>query len=809
MAGRVRVVFLLLCVAGCSGEPPPPAMWTAAELAALRSLTLERLGPPLPSPGNAVADDPRAVALGRALFADPRLSGSGTLSCASCHQPDRHFTDGLPTGVGMAATARNTPALAGGAWQHWFYWDGRRDSLWAQALTPIEAAEEMAGTRLAVARLLGTDPDYRRAYVALFGPFPAAPLAGALPAHAGPFGDGGARTAWAALTPPQRHAINRVFANAGKAIAAFERTLMPRETAFDRYVAALTDEGEAAAARHLSEAALAGARLFVDVEKTRCLQCHNGPLLTNGAFHNVGTGVSGGARPDHGRLLGVQAVLRDEFNCLGPYSDAEPDECSALRFLHRGGHGDQAGAFKTPSLRNVANTAPYMHDGRFADLSAVLAHYNAPSAAGEHELQPLDLTTQELAQLEAFLHSLSEPAAVATARDDGRWSASERALLASLALDELPPPPPDPGNGVFDNADAAALGGQLFFDTALSGSGELACASCHDAARGLADGRARAIGVQTLARNAPGLRGVAHRRWYYWDGRKDSLWSQALEPIEAPAEMGGDRLAAVRHVLSEPALRAAYEKVFGTAPAFDWATLPRHASPLGDRAAREAWAGLSAATRDALDRSFARLGKAIAAYERGFALAPTRFDRYVAAVLADDAPRAATLMSGEEIAGLRLFLSGQTMCVSCHNGPRFSDGAFHNIGTGEPDGEGGDPGRAAGIERLAADAFNCASRYADDWPDADCAHLDTLGRAEMVRLLRGAFRTPGLRELAHTAPYMHDGRFATLEEVIRHYVAPPDKRVVEHELSPLSNVTDRDVAALTAFLKTLSAPAAD
>jgi cytochrome c peroxidase len=135
------------------------------------------------------------------------------------------------------------------------------------------------------------------------------------------------------------------------------------------------------------------------------------PLFSNGGFHNVATGSFEGERLDFGRALGLRAVLLDEFNCLGPFSDAKPEECRELRFLNRDAHIPLDGAFRTPTLRNLAATAPYGHDGRFADLGQVLRHYNAPPSveqAGPHELAPLGLAEHELEQLRAFLLALGE-----------------------------------------------------------------------------------------------------------------------------------------------------------------------------------------------------------------------------------------------------------------------------------------------------------------------------------------------------------------------------------------------------------------
>lgn len=410
---HLRLVFgaLLLGTAGLIGCAPHGdstsgvAVLSATERGILTSLSLQALPPLPPSPSNRVADNEAAIELGKALFFDPRLSGAGDRSCASCHQPDKQFTDGLVTGKGVNIVARNTPTIIGGAWQTWFYWDGRRDSLWAQAIIPIEAPDEMAGSRLATAHLIAGDANYRSEYEALFGALPTPVANKVLPRHGGPFTQGDAQAAWFGLSSKVRAQVNLVYANVGKAIAAYERTLVPQPSAFDQFMAALASDGEGGG--FLNEAAQAGARLFADIDKTGCLQCHNGALLTNGDFHNVGSGSFRGEALDFGRMFGLQSVQLDPFNCLGAFSDAQPDECLALRFLSQDDHGDTAGAFKVPTLRNVAQTSPYFHDGRFATLAEVVAHYNEPPTDQEHELEPLALSQIEIGQLVAFLESLS------------------------------------------------------------------------------------------------------------------------------------------------------------------------------------------------------------------------------------------------------------------------------------------------------------------------------------------------------------------------------------------------------------------
>ena len=137
-----------------------------------RIARMSPLGQPPADPTNAVADDPRAAHLGRRLFFEKRLSGDGRLSCAHCHDPEQAFTDGKTLAEGVGRTERNSPSLLNVAWQRWLFWDGRADTLWSQALKPLEHPLEMNGNRVAVARLLASDASLRVEYEALFNALP-------------------------------------------------------------------------------------------------------------------------------------------------------------------------------------------------------------------------------------------------------------------------------------------------------------------------------------------------------------------------------------------------------------------------------------------------------------------------------------------------------------------------------------------------------------------------------------------------------------------------------------------------------------
>ena len=241
-----------------------------------------------------------------------------------------------------------------------------------------------------------------------FGDLPDLSDRARFPVSAGPVDEPQARAAWEAMAPEDQEAVSRIYANMGKAIAAYERKVMPGPSRFDKYVEALQNGDQATMETSLSPDEIAGLRLFIG--DAQCIKCHNGPLLTNNDFHNTGVPTAQGLPVDTGRASGVQNVLTDEFNCLSQYSDADPAVCAELRHLIASGD-ELIGAFKPPSLRNVASTAPYMHAGQFPDLMAVLEHYKqAPQApVGHTELEPLHLSHFDLAHLQAFLLSLSGP----------------------------------------------------------------------------------------------------------------------------------------------------------------------------------------------------------------------------------------------------------------------------------------------------------------------------------------------------------------------------------------------------------------
>lgn len=384
-----------------------------------RILRLSPVPPPPSDPSNALADDARAARLGERLFFEPRLSADGSMSCATCHDPRRAWSNGRGQDA-EARFPRNVPSLRDSAHNRWYYWDGRADSAWAQALGPLENERELGSSRLAVLRLVAGDRTLRVAYEELFGALPAAVMdAGRFPPAGRPIPDQPEhplQRAWAAMTEQDRHAADVVFANIGKAIAAFERRIVVGETPFDRWVAGLR-RGEGPEAGTLSAAAVRGLKLFVG--RAECTLCHSGALLTDGEFHDLGIALGSNHRVDPGRHRGVLTLLRSPFTRIGEHADAETPR-APIQFLET--QTEQLGQFKTPSLRGVADTAPYMHDGRFDTLQQVVRFYSTREGASPlgHPttlLQPLRLSDDEVADLVAFLESLSPTEA---ARAHGR-----------------------------------------------------------------------------------------------------------------------------------------------------------------------------------------------------------------------------------------------------------------------------------------------------------------------------------------------------------------------------------------------------
>lgn len=381
------------------------------------------------------------------------------------------------------------------------------------------------------------------------------------------------------------------------------------------------------------------------------------------------------------------------------------------------------------------------------------------------------------------------------------WTAEERRLASTFT--PVPAAPKSTTNRFADNPNAAAVGVRLFHDERLSANGKISCAHCHRVEHAFTDRKKVAVGVGTGTRNTMSLLDVAHVRQPFWDGAADSLWMQALEPFEAPLEHGIDRVTVLRKIGEDDPLREAFIKVFGALPdvsdhsRFPPAT-PRAEAPL---ALREAWSGMRSEDQALVNAAYANVGKAIEAYERTLVSPPAPFDAFAAALAAGNDEAAGRAISPAAQRGFRIFLAAG--CRNCHSGPRFTDEGFHSNGTPPSAGQRPDPGRWLGHPKVLRSAFRADGLYSDDQAsDQARSTASTPRQPDMV----GTFRTPTLRHLEHTGPYMHDGSMSSLEAVVRHYNRL-DGAMLDHHgealLQPLGldEVSELD---LVAFLRSLS-----
>jgi cytochrome c peroxidase len=437
--------------------------------------------------------------------------------------------------------------------------------------------------------------------------------------------------------------------------------------------------------------------------------------------------------------------------------------------------------------------------------------FNFRAASIKHEWVQARFAARVGSLAAAAVLSIATCAAHSSTKDDSALYTADE-LSAIYGHSPLGSLPPDPTNRVAEDPDAAALGQYLFFDSRFSANGRISCATCHNPARAFTDGRALPRGIAVGTRNVPTVLDVAFSQWFFLDGRTDSLWAQAIQPFENAAEFGGDRLQMVLTTIQDPALRTAYQKVFGSLPALtgDLPATLRHARPDADPQSpvAQAWRTMAPADRRVVDEIFSNLGKAIEAFERRLLDGPAPFDRYVAGLRNHD-PTSRQAIPPAARRGLKLFV-GAGRCELCHSGPAFTDGQFHNLGLPLLPGQAADPGRAAGIRRLQSDPFNGVGHFSD--AAGTSAAQSRLSFLPEPASQLGAFKTPTLRNVALTAPYMHDGRFTTLKQVLDFYgQGKPASRgqpvgVRERTVDLIPPLSGSQQADLLAFLRTLTSP---
>ena len=386
---HVAVLCAALCVGGLLLALPVDAdgETTAESLLGL---------PPLPVPEDN-PQTPAKIALGELLFNETRFSATGAVSCATCHVAAKAFTDSplsVSVGINKLTGTRNAPTVVNAAFFETFFWDGRSPSLEDQALhpflNPVEMALENHDPILEICR---TDPQYAKGFQEVFG------------------------ASGEAITMKE----------VTQAIAAFERTQIAGDSPFDRYYFGGEDDA-------LSEQQKRGFDLFVN--QGRCVSCHvieeTTALFTDNRFHNVGVGIND-IQAEVPRLAGeflkAEATLAEvDVKVLGDKRTSELGRFAVSRTF------DGLGAFKTPTLRNIAVTAPYFHDGSSKTLKDTIVHYNNGGVTNEGDpvndflsggIRPLDLTDEQIDDLVAFLEALTSPEYAAYAKTESSGAKKE------------------------------------------------------------------------------------------------------------------------------------------------------------------------------------------------------------------------------------------------------------------------------------------------------------------------------------------------------------------------------------------------
>jgi cytochrome c peroxidase len=377
-APLASLLVLGLLASGCAEDPFP----TAAELDVLRQLHTMQRRPPDDST-NRLANNLEASVLGLQLFEDPRLSSCRTVSCKSCHDGEGK-TVAEPTAEGCHGhrTGRNPPSTLNADYNRWFMWDGRADRLWNQAILPLTSPVEMDSNATIVREELQSR--YLEPYRQLFGKSPA------------DTGD------------------DELLANVGKVLQAYERTTNRLDSPFDadikRFIA-LADEGST---QLEEDPAYLGLKTFV--RKGQCAVCHKGVTLSDNLFHNIGVRDTGPGT--QGQVATIEGMLDWSFNAKGAFSDdrngLDATRLDSLRATLAQKRAEMEGAFKTPTLRNIALTAPYMHTGELATLEDVVEFYDKggeePGAfhgTKTDTMKKLELEPEEKAALIKLLESMT------------------------------------------------------------------------------------------------------------------------------------------------------------------------------------------------------------------------------------------------------------------------------------------------------------------------------------------------------------------------------------------------------------------
>ena len=381
----VGVALALTALGFCAGvnAAGDSAGTLSVSLTAVETTRVVDQGPWPPAwsrdPTNRVSGNPDAIAFGRRLFFDPRFSPNGYVACVACHQPDRSFTDNLPRARGLAPVERNAVALQNLRLHRWYGWGGTSDSLWMASLRPIVDAREIGSTAEKVAFAVEIGDGMACRYKAAFGEEPSA------------------------------HDAEKVLVNIAKALAAYQETLVTGRTAFDDYRDALA-RGAGPPGSYPVDAQR-GLKIFFG--RGNCVACHKGPNFTDDAFRGTAVPAFVGQEiADTGRIEGLQTVRSSRFNLLGRYND-DPAKAGGSSVRDAKFEPHDHPMWRTPSLRNVATTAPYLHNGTAASLYDVVRRYakargQRPYVDDERRIRRVDLSTRDVDDLVAFLGTLTD-----------------------------------------------------------------------------------------------------------------------------------------------------------------------------------------------------------------------------------------------------------------------------------------------------------------------------------------------------------------------------------------------------------------
>jgi cytochrome c peroxidase len=329
--------------------------------------------------GNAFADNEAAAALGMKIFYDNRFSKSGSgVACANCHDPEKAFAERKPTSHTIAEVRRNAPDLINAAWYtRAHFWDGKVDSLWSAPLFTFEQADEMGSSRLHVVHTVAI---YKMRYEKVFGPLPDFTDTRRFPEEGKP-----GSNAFDALSEQDKELVNRVYVNVGKALEAYVRKLAAGRSPFDDFLNG--------SAKSISPEAQRGMAAF---SRLGCDSCHSGPIFSDEKFHDLGIAAKPGLAADPARAAGLAFSKQWPFAATSPFADSTQGVPPPLA-----GIAGQPKGFRTPTLRNVALTYPYGHDGSFDSLeSAIDAHSRV---LPDHRA----ISAQDKQDIIAFLHALN------------------------------------------------------------------------------------------------------------------------------------------------------------------------------------------------------------------------------------------------------------------------------------------------------------------------------------------------------------------------------------------------------------------